>query len=83
MSNVRAKFTLTKIEQTSYSPAVKFTFSPVYDPAIPEDQVFAQYSPSGEFWINVTNPAVIEGWKLGESYYLDFTPVPVAGPVAA
>ena len=74
---VRCKFQLTRkiTEETPWGSYVKFYFTPNYDPAIPEDQVFMQYSPSGEFWINVTNPAVLEHYKVGEFYYFDSVPV--------
>jgi len=73
---VRCKFRLAEkiVTESPYGIAVKFRFSPRYDPAIPEDQVFMQMSPSGEFWITVTNPAVLEHYKVGSFYYFDSSP---------
>ena len=76
---VRAKFVLMSIQAHAYGDSKTYRFAPQYDTSIPEDQRFAQYSPSGELWIQVTNPVVHETWKLGESYYLDFTPVSIVG----
>jgi hypothetical protein len=80
MMSVRAKFRLQ--EHREYSSDGKyfghtFIFRPMYDPSIPEDQRFAEASPSGELTINVDNPAVVEMWKnnLGYQFYLDFVDV--------
>ena len=75
---VRAKFRCVKVEHNAYITAVRYTFAPQYDTTIPEDQRFAQASPSGEMWIQVDNPAV--EFELGGYYYLDFTPVPAPAP---
>lgn len=50
-----------------------FRFLAEYDPTVPEDQRYAQTTPSGSITIQVDNPAVI--FTPGRSYYLDFTPV--------
>ena len=75
----RAKFMLTAHTEMAYGPdswrGHEFKFSAQYDPSIPEDQRFAQASPSGEMKIMVDNPPVVEFWKgmLGKQFYLDFT----------
>jgi hypothetical protein len=56
----------------------KYRFTPQYDTTIPEDQRFAQYTPSGELWISVDNPDVV--FEPGKAYYLDFTEVPSPKP---
>lgn len=75
---VRAKFTLTEIHNFSWSDNSKnFVFTPQYDPSIPEDVRFAKASPTGKFEMRVDNPAAIEQLKLGQAYYVDFTPADV------
>lgn len=71
---VRAKFTVT--EKTSYaynSQSVRIKLTPQYDQSIPEDQRFAKATPSGEFWMQVDNPAAAEALELGAAYYVDLT----------
>jgi hypothetical protein len=70
---IRCKFWLGEVLETPYGKT--FTFTPQYDPAIPEDQVFQKMSPTGKFTIFVTNPVVLAEWKVGEYYYFDTTPV--------
>ncbi|MGW1801528.1 hypothetical protein ACWCQN_37835 [Streptomyces sp. NPDC001984] len=50
-----------------------YRFTAMYDTSIPEDQRYAQATPSGSLQIQVDNPAV--SFEPGRSYYLDFTPV--------
>lgn len=50
-----------------------FRFMAVYDLNVPEDQRYAQATPSGTLQIQVDNPAV--SFEPGKDYYLDFTPV--------
>lgn len=50
-----------------------FRFQPMYDPSVPEDQRYAQATPSGHLQMQVDNPAV--SFTPGKDYYLDFTPV--------
>lgn len=40
-----------------------------------EDNTYAKFSPSAEFKISVCNPALIGKFTVGETYYVDFTPV--------
>ena len=81
---IRCKFQLQEVREHHYHGGTgkTFVFRPCYDTTIPEDQVFMKYSPSGEFTIFVTNPVVLAEWKLGEHYYFDATPVPVAADAA-
>jgi hypothetical protein len=72
---VRAKFQLQEIRQLHYNKTAQtFVFRPVCDDGIPENARFAKYTPSGEFTMHVDNPVAQEKFKLGESYYVDFTP---------
>jgi hypothetical protein len=47
-----------------------------YDPnKSPEDQSFAESTPSGEMKFTVTNQTVIDQFKPGQEYYIDLVPV--------
>lgn len=74
---VRAKFRCSKME-AMYGTSVKYTFAPVYQPDVPEDQKYEKATPQGELWMVVDNPAV--SFELGEYYYQDLTPVPAPEP---
>jgi hypothetical protein len=69
---VRCKFQLQEVHDLMWGK--KYFFRPQYDDTIPEDRRFAKYSPSGEFWIMVDNPAV--EYKIGHFYYFDSHEVP-------
>lgn len=87
MPRMRAKVRLNRIEK--YDSSEKLVFNPVAKsgsyPAdgSDEDNTFAKYSPSGEFSLMVANPALLNQFEVGESYYVDFTPVPAAVPAEA
>lgn len=72
---VRAKFTVTSVTEHHYSQAKTIKLTPVYDPNLPEDQRFSKATPSGELTMYVDNPSAAEQLKLGQAFYLDFTPV--------
>lgn len=75
MSNVvRAKFRCVKSETDARFAGTKYTFAPMYEADRPEDQRYAKYTPSGELWMHVDNPAV--SFAVGAEYYLDLVPVP-------
>lgn len=40
-----------------------------------EDNTFAKFSPSVDLNIMIANPALIGGFEVGETFYVDFTPV--------
>lgn len=73
---VRAKMRLDEIVSYAGGTAKTVVFRPAYDASIPEDQRFMRATPSGELRMFVDNPAALDQLKLGEYYYLDFTPVP-------
>ena len=41
----------------------------------PEDNTFAQATPTATVDISITNPETVGFFDLGESYYVDFVPV--------
>lgn len=43
-----------------------------------EDQQFARFSPSGELSITVANPNLLGKFAVGDTFYLDFVPIPAA-----
>lgn len=78
---VRAKLKIIKVAHLEYG-GQEITFSTVYDNAIPEDLRFQKATPWGQFTMTVDNPLALEKLKLGQSYYVDFNPVPAAAPTA-
>jgi hypothetical protein len=69
---IRSKMQLQEIISYAYGSNKTFVFRPSYDTSIPEDQRFFAATPSGEFKVMVSNPAVIAEYKLGAYYYFDF-----------
>ena len=51
--------------------------SPVSDAA---NKTWSQATPSGEISLSITNQDAIDAFKLGEHYYVDFTPAPHVDP---
>lgn len=49
--------------------------APKYDETgLDEDNTFAKYSPGATLTINIANPALFGGFKVGDKFYVDFTP---------
>lgn len=86
---VRAKFIVTKLEQTLGSakdpenpgkyktvPMVTVHANPVYGNQDPnhENTKFWQASPSGSLMLGTINPEAAAQFELGREYYVDFTP---------
>ena len=69
---VRAKFTLIDIRTTSWGCKI-LKFITQYDNTIPEDQRFQKATPVGEIEMQIDNPAALEQFTIGKSYYADFT----------
>jgi len=73
---VRSKFILNEIRQHSGNVNARtFVFNAVCNDGTPENEKFAKYTPNGRLEFYVDNPAVIESYQLGKSYYFDSTPV--------
>ena len=70
MKKVRAKFHVDSIQNN------EITMSCKYSPEVPEDQSFVQATPWGEVKMSITNPQALAFFKVGQSYYADFTEVP-------
>ena len=71
--SVRAKMRLRSI--TDYGNDNKdYLFGCEYDEKlIKEDVTFSKWTPSGEFKVNVNNPAVHEQMEVGKTYYFDIS----------
>lgn len=68
---MRAKMRLISI--TDYGTEAKeLKFNAVTNGS-KEDNTFCRFTPSGELRLYVDNPPAIEGMKVGDSFYLDFT----------
>lgn len=80
MPNMRAKFQVNRIEQFANSETVHFNAvcKPDGYPAdgSDEDNTYAKWSPSAECKINITNPALVGQFAVGEKYYVDFSLAP-------
>lgn len=80
-TTMRAKLMINRIEQFAQSEQLHFS-AVCKSTAYPadgsdEDNTFAKFSPSATLAIQITNPALLGQFKVGEKYYVDFTPVPV------
>jgi hypothetical protein len=69
---VRAKLVLTEVGEMLHGK--RLHFSAQYDTSIPEDQRFQKATPSASAEFQIDNPAALAQFKLGEAYYVDFTP---------
>lgn len=81
MPKMRAKMQISQINK--YLTAEQLQFHGVAAKSYPadgsdEDNTFAKWSPSVELKITITNPALIGQFKVGEKFYVDFTPAPDA-----
>lgn len=83
MADMRAKMQITSV--TAYPTAGPATqemlqFSPVGSSSYPsdgsdEDNTYARYTPCGSISLTVQNPALLGQYKLGDTFYVDFTSV--------
>jgi hypothetical protein len=77
-ANMRAKFFIESITQHSTVEVLKMRAVPKSS-AYPEDgsdedNTYARFSPSASLESTLANPALIGKFKVGEKYYVDFTP---------
>lgn len=76
---VRCKMKVTEINKRSSqwsdtpqdSSEVKLT--PVMGDA---NKTWAKYTPAGSIALTINNPEAFEQFKIGETYFVDFTPAP-------
>ncbi len=70
---VRAKLVLSAVTE-SYYGGKTLRFTAQYDMAIPEDQRFQKATPVASADFQIDNPAALAQFKLGDAYYVDFSP---------
>lgn len=77
--SMRAKFVLTKSEKQSETlETLEFhavTSKPFDTDGKSEDNDFARWTPAGRIEMTVTNANIIGSFKLGQSFYVDFSEV--------
>ncbi len=82
MSSVRAKFKVTKVEQTpggSHKGEILSTvhLSPVTSGSA-ENEQFYKYTPSGGMTLGTVNQDAAKHFTPGAEFYVDFTPADAA-----
>lgn len=71
---VRAKFRVNKITKVDWNSDVTVVnMTAVSDDGIEENKRYHKYTPSGSLEIIIDNLPASDYFKLGKSYYLDFT----------
>lgn len=68
---MRAKFHVDSVTHHAYGRSVKM--SAVHDGS-PENNQFAQATPSGILEMYISNPAALDFLEPNKDYYLDFSP---------
>lgn len=79
MTLMRAKLRINRIEK--FERSEKLHFNAVGKSSYPgdgsdENNTYASYTPSANFEIHITNPALLGRFNVGETFYLDFTRAP-------
>jgi len=72
---IRAKMRLENVFAQAWGGA-KAIFRCEYDQKVAEDVSFQKATPSGHAEFQIDNPKAAEQLVIGQSYYVDFTPVP-------
>ena len=73
---VRGKFSVSEITQYPWTEGRRVILTAVTgESGLPEDARYHKYTPSGRIDILIDNPAALEQFKIGQSVYVDFTPV--------
>ncbi len=77
MSNMRAKMNINNIEKNSDTQETlhfNAVCSSGYDEGgLDEDNTYAQFTPYAELKMGIANPALIDKFKVGQTFYVDFT----------
>ena len=79
-AKMRAKCRVTQIIRFgSGGEELRFSF-PAKDGGYPadgsdEDQSFSTWTPSASLAMTIKNPALVGTFEVGDTFYLDFTPV--------
>lgn len=70
--SVRAKFSCSEIKQHTPDTA-NIRLNPVIGSS-PENAEFFKWTPSGTIQLDCLNPQATSQFKVGQEYYVDFTP---------
>ena len=79
MTSMRAKFQIGKIEKFTSSEIIHFNAvcPPAFDKdGLSEDSTFSKFPPTASASIHITNPSLIDQFKVGDKYCVDFTLAP-------
>lgn len=87
MSKMRAKMTILNIQKFGEQEQLKLSAVARSDGysatgGSDEDNTFARYTPSAQLTITIANPDLVGTFAEGETFYVDFTPVPDAPKTA-
>lgn len=77
---MRAKLRVGAV-MPSHNDTEALTFFGVSASKYPEDgsdenNTYAKFSPSATFLLHLANPALVGKFKVGDTFYVDFTPAP-------
>jgi hypothetical protein len=72
--SVRAKFRVDSITRHSWNKEAASVELTAVSGDKEDNKSWSEYTPSGSLKMCITNPAAVEQFKLGEEYFLDFTP---------
>jgi hypothetical protein len=70
--SVRAKFKVSNVEGVG-DESRNVYLQPVYSDT-EENKAFWNATPGGSIQLSITNPAAYQQFKVGQDYYVDFTP---------
>lgn len=84
MNTMRAKLQVGFVQEHFYGPDKSKSMETLSMHAVAaskypedgsdEDNTFAKFSPGANLSINIANPALFGQFKVGDKYYVDFTP---------
>lgn len=83
---MRAKMTVSKVDVNKSADNVVLNAVARSDgypnDGFDEDNTYAKFSPSGSLSLSIANPELFGKIRPGQTFYIDFTPVPEATPPA-
>jgi hypothetical protein len=81
MSRIRCKFKIQQLRPTGNKEGDKELFAlnlvAEYDQAIPEDQAFQKWTPTGHMEVYISNPDAVRALQSAQYCYVDLTPIVV------
>ncbi len=81
MATMRAKMRVSSVESNSPEFERLYFSAVCKSDGYPEDgsdenNTYATWTPSAELSMSITNPALIGQFKVGDTFYVDFTEAP-------